>query len=192
MGWRTVNVNNDDTLQLISSRHLGTAARWTEIAVLNDLKPPYIDKVASEGVIGFGGRILLPIFQADPLSKDNDTFLTDIGLDIDGFIVADGVDLTTVSQEDNLKQALSLRTVTSKKSLLFHPDYGSWAYTLIGHVNTESLGVLAAFYTKSALLEDPRAKSVDDIQATVTGEKIYVKAVVSPVYGEAIVFEKVI
>ena len=192
MGWRTVTINNDDTLQLIAARHLGTAARWVEIALLNELKPPYLAEMASVGVLGYGDDILLPIPQPESLSTNNDRFLTDIAIDGNGLIMTNGADIGVVSQEQNLRQALTIRAVTSRGSLLFHPEYGSLAFTLIGNVNSLSLADLTAFYTKSALIEDPRVSSIESISAVVMADKTRISAVVNPVYGEAIAFESVL
>jgi phage baseplate assembly protein W len=192
MGWRTVTINNDDTLQIIAARHLGHAARWVEIALLNGLKPPYLAQNASAGVLGYGDDILLPIPQPESIAEHDDRFLTDIAIDGNGFIMTNGADIGTVSQETNLKQALTIRAVTSRGSLLYHPEYGSLAFTLIGNINSASLADLAAFYTKSALTEDPRVDSIESISAAVTADKTAIKAVVNPVYGEAIAFETIL
>jgi hypothetical protein len=189
MAWRTGEIFQDDTLQRVALRYLGSAIRWPDIALLNNLKPPYLAAKSADGVLAYGDSILLPIFQPDAISKAGDEFLKDILLDDDGFIGCSDTDLAVAGKEDNLYQALSLRASVSKTSLMFHPEYGSWAFTLIGNINTNSLGALAAFYTKSALLEDPRVKSVDEVKITVTGDTLTVKAAVLPIYGEVIVYE---
>lgn len=192
MGWRTVTILNEDTLQLIAARHLGMAARWVEIALLNDLKPPYLAENAGAGVLAYGNDILLPIPQPESIAEPEDRFLTDIAIDGNGFIMTDGADIGTVSGEQNLRQALTIRAVTSRGSLLYHPEYGSLAFTLIGHVNSLSLADLAAFYTKSAIIEDPRVDSVESIKAVVQADKTLLSATVNPLYGEAIAFEAVL
>lgn len=47
---REVTIMQGDTLERISLREYGTVARWVEIAVLNNLKYPYIDDVRADGV----------------------------------------------------------------------------------------------------------------------------------------------
>ena len=47
---REVTIMQGDTLERISLREYGTVSRWVEIAVLNNLKYPYIDDVRADGV----------------------------------------------------------------------------------------------------------------------------------------------
>ncbi len=190
MGWKTVTVRSGDTLQRLALRELGTAMRWAEIAALNNLLPPYFAQEATDNVIAYGGNVLLPIPQADSLATADDPFLTDLLLTEEGFLsVTEGGDLATVSGVENLEQALEMRVVAHKRSMLFHPEYGSWVFTLVGRVNIESQADLTAFYAQSAMIEDPRIKSIADISAVIIDDGVAVTAKVNPVYGEAISFE---
>lgn len=56
---REITILGNDTLERISVRYYGTVSRWVEIAVLNNLKYPYIADVASDGVKKFGDKILI-------------------------------------------------------------------------------------------------------------------------------------
>lgn len=192
MGWRSETVFYDDTLQALSLRHLGHAKHWLDIVALNGLIPPYLAPKASRGVLAFGDSILLPIFQPSSVARVDDPFLTDLCLDYDGQLVVENGDLSTLSGVDNLKQAFDIRVVVEKKALLFHPEYGCYAPILIGHINRPSLGQMAAFYVKSALIEDLRVKQVTKIRFTVSNDRILVNATILPHYGDVISYDAVL
>jgi len=189
MGWKTSTIYQNDTLQRLALRELGHAGYWHDIAALNNLKPPYLADTGDDGVLAYGQTILLPISIPDSLSRVDDAFLTDILLDDNGFISFSEKGINTVSGNENLYQALSLRASVAKTSLMFHPDYGSWAFTLIGNINGSSLAALASFYTKSALLEDPRVESVESISVALSGDTMDITATVISKSGDAIVYE---
>lgn len=190
MAWRSATVKYGDTLQRLALRELGSAERWPDIALLNGLIPPYYAELADNGVAAYGDTLLLPIYQADALAAADDVFLTDLQLDENGFLHSDGEDLLTVSGVANLRQALAVRVVVPKRSLLFHPDYGCWAFTLIGSVNRNALAQLAGFYIQAALLEDPRVQSVANLTPTLINDSITVQAQIVPVSGEAVAFQR--
>lgn len=57
---RQVRIKRNDTLERIAQRELGDAVRWTEIVILNKLKPPYIDDNGGDHVKKFGDTLLVP------------------------------------------------------------------------------------------------------------------------------------
>lgn len=189
MGWRTVLINVDDTLQSIALRYMGHAKYWHDIALLNALRPPYIAALPALGVLSYGDSLLLPVPEPFAFAKQNDPFLTDLQLSLDGDLVVENGALSTVTMLENLKQALSIRVVVEKKSLPFHPEYGCYLNLIIGRMNRLSLASLAAFYTQSALLEDPRVLEVVHITSVVSKDAITIQATVLPVYGKAVKFE---
>lgn len=191
MGWSTTTIRQGDTPQRLALRSLGSAQHWVDIVLLNGLSPPYFADTAGPGVLAYGGDVLLPVAQPDSIARVDDPFLTDLAVDDDGCLAVSGGDLATVGQSGNLRQALKMRVVAPKRSLLFHPEYGSWVPKLIGSVNRSSLAQLVAFYVQSALLEDPRVKSVAGISALLANDTISVSATVNPVRGEVIAFEQV-
>jgi phage baseplate assembly protein W len=73
-----------------------------------------------------------------------------------------GQDLATVSELDNLQQALLLRFMTrhGEMTVLGHPDYGSRLHELIGEPNTESTRNRAKMYALIALAAEPRVAQV--------------------------------
>jgi phage baseplate assembly protein W len=70
------------------------------------------------------------------------------------------VDLRTLSDTDNLIQALFLRFLTPQGELavLGHPDYGSRLNNLIGELNNETNRNRAKLFVLEALAAEPRVK----------------------------------
>jgi hypothetical protein len=58
---REIIINRNDTLERIAQREYGNALRWIDIVVLNSLKPPYIDSVASDGVKAPGDKLMIGV-----------------------------------------------------------------------------------------------------------------------------------
>ena len=80
------------------------------------------------------------------------------------------VDLDTLSDADNLVQALLLRFLTPQGDLavLGHPNYGSRLHELIGELNTETTRNRAKLFTLQALADEPRVAKVLSLRATTT------------------------
>lgn len=78
------------------------------------------------------------------------------------------VDLATLTQVENLQQALLLRFLTPVGELaqLGHPDYGCRLYELIGEPNTETNRNRAKLYTLLALQAEPRVREVLAVSVT--------------------------
>jgi phage baseplate assembly protein W len=171
-------------------RELGDASRWTEIALLNELRPPYIVNISADAtahVLVAGDSILLPApqsksnYETDP----NKVFYRDVNLS-NGRLSAIGGSLSLVSGVPNLTQSLVIRLKTVCRELMFHPQYGCWVSTLLGGVNDAVVTSVAAMYVKSALMEDDRVASVLSCTATASGDKISILATVLPISGRAV------
>ncbi len=80
----------------------------------------------------------------------------------------DRVDLATVSEVNNLEQALLLRFLTPRGALevLGHPEYGSRLFTLIGELNTGGNRNRAKLYVLEALAQEPRIGRVLSVNVT--------------------------
>lgn len=78
------------------------------------------------------------------------------------------VDLETLSQAENLQQALLLRflTRTGELAILGHPDYGSRLYELIGELNNETNRNRAKLFVLQSLAAEPRVKKVLAVNVT--------------------------
>jgi hypothetical protein len=185
-GIRLAETRYGDTLQRIALRELGDASRWVELAELNELRPPYLADPAfvRRGVLPYGASIKLPSpaslvsASADPAT----VYGADLRLD-DGTLEAADGDWVLISGVPNLVQALRHRVKVAKRELGFHPEYGCHVQSLLGASNGPFPGRLAAFYVKSALIEDERVSEVPSCVAEVIGDQIKVTATVVPISG---------
>lgn len=57
---REYAVEQGDTLETIAAKTIGDASAWRDIALLNQLEPPYVSAAGVPGTVGVGSRILVP------------------------------------------------------------------------------------------------------------------------------------
>lgn len=189
-GYRFVQTQRGDSLQLIAAREMGDATQWQTLIDYNNLVPPYItddSTQAGPGVILTGASILVPA--PVPVATGTTDPSTVFGIDIkltNGQLATANGDFDVVSGRDNLRQALANRVETERGDLLMHQDYGSLHQRLIGAVNGPTSGLLAAQYVKAALQADPRVQSVTSTTATITGDVTEIEAEVQPISGTSI------
>jgi len=81
------------------------------------------------------------------------------------FVASPSRDLSTVSERENLAQAILNRLLTRKGELakLGHPNYGSRLHTLIGELNNTRMQGFAALYIREALAQEPRIQEVKQL-----------------------------
>src|SRR5258706_3499509 len=77
-------------------------------------------------------------------------------------------DLGTITEVDNLSQALLLRFLTERGelTLLGHPDYGSRLFELIGKLNSETNRNQAKMFVLEALQAEPRVREIRSVVVT--------------------------
>lgn len=185
---RFAEIRYGDDLRVISLRELGTAERWLEIANLNGLRHPYIASSASDGVLSYGDMIQIPS-PVSTVSANNDpvgVFGVDILVRGGNLAVTENGDLEVVAGVQCLVQALRHHVSVDKRELAFHPEYGCYVRSLLGRSNGPTAGQLAAFYVKSALMEDSRVDAVPSCVAEVVGDQIRVTATVNPITGRPV------
>jgi hypothetical protein len=180
-------IRHGDDLREIALRELGTAERWLELITINELIPPYIASARSKGVLKYGDLIKLPaaVSSISAIIAPELVFGIDLSVDNGNLGVFDG-DFSVKKGVPNLIQALQHHIVVGKRELPFHPTYGCYVRTLSGKVNGETAGQLAAFYVKSAILEDSRVQYIQSCEAEMVGDRIGVKAIVNPISGSAV------
>jgi hypothetical protein len=184
---RYAEIHFGDNLRAIALREMGDAGRWVDLVLLNELRPPYIAEEAAFGVLAYGDPILVPS-PTSGISADVDAaalFGADLLTNNKRLEVENG-DFALVSGVTNLSQALGNRVMVGKRELEFHPEFGSHVRELIGKVTGPAAAQLAAFYVKSALLEDERVDTVQSVTATVVGDVISADAVVVPITGKPV------
>jgi hypothetical protein len=182
---RYATIDYGDDLRSIALRELGDATNWVTLVIINELKPPYIADIASNGVLTYGDAIKIPSSSSyiDAGSDSAAVFSIDISAAKKKLTVVNG-DLAVVSGLANLYQALTLHIDVDKKELGFHPEFGCYVRSVMGAMNGPIAGQLAAFYVKSALIEDVRVNYVSSCTATVVGDVINVEATVVPISGK--------
>lgn len=193
-GVRAVETLRDDTLQAIAARELGDAARWADLAAINDLIPPYLTTNPAEvgpKVRLAGAIIMVPSGGLQDVAsvQDDDIYQIDAALDAGGNLGLTDGDLTLAAGQANLRQALTHRIDTEVGELLFHQNYGCKVRQLLGAVTGPTRNLLAAQYARAALEADPRVVSVPSATATASGDVTSVLATVEPVTGGNVKFE---
>lgn len=184
---RYVEIRYGDDLRRIALREMGNASKWLDLVVLNDLRPPYIAEEASAGVLAYGDQIMLPSPVSTLSASTDPSGVYGVDLLVSGkkLRVVDG-DFSVVSGLPNLWQALVHHITVEKRELAFHPSFGCYVRSLLGKVNGPTAAQLAAFYVKSAILEDSRVASVPSCDAVVLGDQIRVTANVQPISGKPV------
>lgn len=184
---RYVEIRYDDDLRRIALREMGNASKWLDLVTLNDLRPPFIAEKASAGVLAYGDKIMVPSPVSTISANTDQSEVYGIDMLVSGkkLPVVDG-DFAVVSGLPNLWQALIHHVTVEKRELAFHPSFGCHIRSLLGKVNGPTAGQLAAFYVKSAILEDSRVASVPSCDAEILGDQIRVTANVQPISGKPV------
>jgi hypothetical protein len=184
---RLAQVQFGDTIQGLVLRELGDSSLWLDVIVLNDLRPPYIDEQPALGVLAYGDVIKLPagISAIEAEISPADLYFTDVAVDQQQQLPVAAGDFQLVSGVPNLRAALARRVIVDKRELGFRPEFGCYVRRLLGKSNGPTSGQLAAFYVKSALLEDSRVREVPSCTAEIVGDRISVDATVLAITGES-------
>lgn len=189
-GFRFVETNRGDSLQIIAARELGDASRWVELVALNNLLPPFITDDPSsvaDGVVLSGTQIMAPAPAAATTTTDpEEVFGVDVQLGRGGELMTDGKDFITVVGVSNLNQALRNRINTDRKELIYHPAYGCDVRRLVGVVNGPTAALLGAQAVKDAVAQDPRVNRVKGATSSVLGDGINITVEAEAVNGRAV------
>lgn len=189
-GYRFVEINHGDTLQVIAARELGDAARWSDLVAINRLTHPYITgdpALAGERVKLYGQLLIVPAAKVQVSAAVDPDRVFGVDLDLeDGVLKTDGAgDFKLIAGRANLRQAISHRIMTPLRELVFHLAYGCGVHRLKGAINGPTAGLLGARYVRDAMLEDPRVDAVLSTVADVAGDSITIEGRVQPVAGTA-------
>ncbi|NCC27298.1 MAG: hypothetical protein EOM22_03875 [Gammaproteobacteria bacterium] len=179
---RLVPVEIGDSLRRLAARHMGDASRWTELAEINGLRPPYIiesiDPAERErATLVFGDRIAVPVGYADRVPQEPievfgvDAVLIDRTLQVD-----DGGDYAVVATLDNLTQALTHRVKTPVGDILMHRGYGCNVFAVLGMQARPLIAALAGAMVRQALEQEPRLASVDEVRPVTDGDTVTIYA----------------
>ena len=78
------------------------------------------------------------------------------------------LDMSTISNRDNLGQAVVMRLLTPRGELspLGHPQYGSRLHEIIGRTNTANTRDMARLFILESLQQEARIDSIEDVLIT--------------------------
>ena len=186
---REYTVAVGDTLQNIAAQQLGDARLYKYIAELNNLRAPFLSDRGLPGTKKVGEKLLVPSFSkapkqrtlaptlgVDPSRSQRERFLgTDLvfsqqpgpGQLFDFEIDTSGgsVDLRTVSEIDNLKQAMLIRLRTERGTNKLYTTLGT--RRLVGlTIPADVEDDLVRFRIGEAILADPRIAALRLVQVT--------------------------
>ena len=183
---KEIIIQQDDSLEDIASRELGTAERWSEIAVLNNLKPPYISDTSDTRVKVYGDKILIPTASGAKISNviDQKEYLINqsltelekqLGVDIklttefDLFVTNVG-DIDLIAGGSNAGQAVIIKLHLEKGSLKYHPTIG-----VNLDIGTKLLDInkLSERITES-ILQDSRFETITNLSARVENSTVFI------------------
>lgn len=178
---------NNETLMDVAARTLNNFERWTDIATINGLSPPYVGPVALPGIAAWGSQLILPT-TGTQLSATGGTpsyeanFLgTDVYVGpINGVMPPWTGDYQTITGYNNLSWALGRRLQTTLSTLIYHNNYGSRIPPEVGQVQGSVTAGNIVAYGKSALLSDGRVQAVLSASASGYPQGIDFKATVQP------------
>lgn len=191
---KQVVIGQGDTLVNLAARYLGDARQWQQIAVLNGLNPPFIDDLAStpldsddpvfSGVLGRGGKVLIPSFAKPPeqqsllpvlgvrVEEESEVHLLGTDLKLtpyggrEGALLYDlevdtdrgSADVKVVSGVANISQAIMIRLSTDKGTDVLFKRMG---LDRIVSLNITPVDLeTARFRFRECLEQDPRIASI--------------------------------
>ena len=194
-----------ETLRDIAQRCLDDRGRWHILAVMNDLRAPYISAVGGPGVLKAGDTLLCPTngtgvrsSEIAPNNKsDRDTSNQDenklgevqqaYGRDLRLLTAQSGsdIDLTdlTVGQNGDLNTVMGIPNVEQALKLKFATERGELAVHPaygsafpIGTKATSSSFTTFQLDVRNTIASDPRISNVDQIRFSVFGDALIVDA----------------
>lgn len=191
--YRLAETRWGDDLQAVAAREMGDANRWPELVWINALTFPYITTDQARvgpGVLLAGQFIKVPapagVWTDD--AERGQVYERDCRMRSRLLEADDGGDIAVVAGADNLRQQLQHRLDTPRGQARRNPDYGNLTHRLKGCVNGPTAGLMAAQYTKAALLADYRVDRVESASAQVVGDTIKVTARAIAIEGSVIDF----
>jgi hypothetical protein len=194
-------VGGNESLRDISKRTMGDESYWKMLAILNNLKPPYISTVSGDGILKSGDKILIPkrpdqddfnnvtseqntdaameslSLMGKKYGRDIKLSKGSLGTDFSDFIVSQRGDLDVIEGIDNIRQALMTKVSTEQGELALHPTFGA-AYPIGSKISLSQLHEFA-LNTRRTFLDDPRVEDIDQLKTFSDGDIVRVYTVVS-------------
>lgn len=184
-----VEINGFDTIRSLALQHLGDEAQWKKLAIMNNLKPPYIAEGGGDGILAPGDTILVPrttvadeetsavarTTNADASSSALRPILRSYGRDLLGELgdlaVASNGDLDMVEGVENVIQAVKIKFGTEQGELPTHPTFGA-KYPVGTKVTLVTIQEFA-INSRRTFKQDPRVEDVRSMNIWVEGDVVY-------------------
>jgi hypothetical protein len=201
-GFAEYAVGQGDTIQSLAAKHLGDARKWIDLAVINDLKPPYLSNVSLPGTLKVGDKIMIPIIgggggaSVDTITSgaaatgasQSDMFLGEdfkmvplpdgvFGWEIDR--AGGSVDVLKVTGIPNIAQALEMRFRTEQGANILYPSIGLPRLVGIGAFGPKLAD--ARYQARAQILADKRIERLARFDFHVENDALFLDADVQPV-----------
>jgi hypothetical protein len=191
-------VGANETIRSIAKRTMGNESYWKMIAIVNNLKSPYISATASDGVLAYNSKIMIPkraeegdtgsvslespeneesqqdTFQLRQFGRDLKLSTGSSGTDYSDLQVSAQGDLDLVEKESNMSQAIMIKFATEQGELPLHSEFGA-----MYPIGTKLfLPKLQEFIlnTRKTLLQDSRISAVLNLNAYSVGDVLHLSA----------------
>jgi hypothetical protein len=194
----TTEVEVSGDIRSMAKQYMGDEAQWKTLAILNNLKYPYISSDGGDGVLAPGEKMVIPKRpDDDDLKETTQDTLTDaeqqslsptvkkygrdlklndssFGTDFADVSVSQKGDLDVIDGISNVNQAMMIKFSTEQGELPTHPQFGAKYPTgtklLLGRIQEFAIN------TKRTILSDNRVESVDRIRIYANGDVLNVAA----------------
>lgn len=199
-GFKEVAVKSSDSMESLAARYMGDASRWIEIAMINDLREPYISRAKLPKTIQPGDRVMIPSqtieapseilalsAAADGKSQIKELLGREFLLSaVDdqgrlGWVIDDNkgkVDARLIDDLDNLAQGLRVRLDTNRGEDITNPNFGVARTIGLNFVTDTTSNYV--FTVREEILKDPRIDKILQITAEQNIDTIEVSARVQP------------
>jgi hypothetical protein len=210
---REISIQDGDTLATLAARHLGDARLWKYIAVLNNLKPPFISNLAARdlanggplpGTLARGGTILIPSTMPAPtaltslatygVTPDQSTAAQLLGTDF-ALVSADGgqtYDIPIDVQGGSVDAQLVSGVPNLQQGLRTRLDVEEGQYVLYQRFGTKRIVGLgnkvadvesAKFRVQESIMSDPRIVNVMHVEFPTDHPDAFVTDITVEVLG---------
>jgi len=188
---RGIIILGTDNIKSIAARELGSADRYKELIILNDLVPPYIIPASypdEKRVLKRGESILIPEFSVPSIevpfywrtyeiTKNLTAFERSLFVDVEltqdnDFAINNASDMSLVAARENALQSLRVRLGLEPGSLKLHTQVG-----FTGEVGVKNIAnwELLRLAFEQTITMDPRFAGVDlRLKETETGSVTHV------------------
>lgn len=205
-GFQEIVVGQGDTLQSIAAKRTGRADKWLDLAILNDLKPPFITNNKMPGTLQPGSKIVVPVdtptvnpdvITGSGVAVGKSQMEEHLGQDFEmvqtkrangrpsglfGWAIdtaGGSTDVRKVKGVKNYAQALEMRFRTERGFNILYPAIG--LPKLVGQRGFQEKLADANFAARQQLLADKRTERVMGFRFRVVQDRVFIDADVQPV-----------